>query len=177
MTAPDPAPGQPRYYRSFVSYQIPFRPSEPITFEESEGLVSYYIAHHDEAGRVVRFDKIQLVRAVKGTRACPLPTPIAPGAVVYFAATAGGPAGDPLEYGETEGLDEIFAGEVGPDGMTVNATLLRRERAFSDAYDYWPDGALKRRTMTKLGQPPAVTEHPSGRAQVGATTAREVEPV
>ena len=55
----------PRYYRWFASYEIPFRPVDPVVFAETEGLPGYYAAYYDRAGRVVRFDKIQLVRVTK----------------------------------------------------------------------------------------------------------------
>ena len=66
MTTNEPSvlrPSAPSYFRSFVSYEIPFRPDEPVHFADTEGLRSFYAAWRDPAGRVIRFDKVRLVRA------------------------------------------------------------------------------------------------------------------
>src|SRR5271166_3450859 len=79
----------PRYSRSFVSYEVPFRPDDPVKFADTEGLRSFYAAYHDPTGRVVRFDKVQLVRAEKAPRELELPVAEPPGATIYFEAVRG----------------------------------------------------------------------------------------
>ncbi len=154
----------PRYSRSFASYEVPFRPDEPIDFADTEGLKSFYASYHDQAGRVVRFDKVQLVRADNAAQEFELPIAAPPGAAVYFEvvrgpATPGLRLGARLDYPQTEHLTELYAGKVGPSGKTGQATLFRKEIAFSDTYDYWPTGHLRKRTMTGPDQPPSVTHY------------------
>ena len=139
-------PGQgPRYFRSFASYEIPFRPDEPVeAFSQTEGLKSFYRAFFDAEGRVHRFDKLLMVHAEKVDRDIKLSAKESPGATVYFEVvrdpqTRRLGVGKPLLYSETEQLAEFFAGEVDASGQTCRAVLLGREIAFSDTYDYWPD--------------------------------------
>src|SRR4051794_34619249 len=95
----------PQYYRSFAGYEIPFRPDEPVKFADTVGLRSFYTAYHDAAGRVIQFDKIQLVRAAKEPRQFPLAAARTPGAPIYFEVVHPGPAQEPtpgeeLDYRE-----------------------------------------------------------------------------
>ncbi len=153
IDAPVAPPTGPRYYRSFASYEIPFRPIEPVAFADTEGLRSFYVAYHDRSGRVVRFDKLRLVRVEKEPRTCALPTAREPGSAVYFAAVSNPSGGEPqlggqLAYPETEAHDEFFAGVVGPSGKDCKVTRLRREVAFTDTYAYWPGGRLRSRVKS-----------------------------
>lgn len=162
--SPVAPPAGPRYYRSFASYEIPFRPDDPVAFADTEGLRSFYVAYHDPAGRVVRFDKLRLVRAERVPREFGLPTAEEPGSVIYFEAVHD-PAtrdlrlGERLPYRETEPLDEFFAAQVDPSGRACRATLFRKEIAFSDAYEYWPTGRLQKRTMTGPDRPKSVAHY------------------
>jgi hypothetical protein len=161
--APIVTSASPQYYRSFRSYEIPFRPDEPIEFGETEGLRSFYVAHHDPCGRVVRFDKLRVVRLDPRRRQVQLPGTEEPGATVYFRGE-GDPArstqiGERLKYSETEPLSHFFVGKVGPLGQTFQATLYCREIAFSDRYEYWPNGRLKKRTMSGPDMPESVAEY------------------
>jgi hypothetical protein len=141
----------PRYYRSFASYKIPFEPDEPVEFADTAGLRSYYVAYHDAAGRVVRFEKVSLVRAEKEPREFALPAPEEPDATLYFRVVRDSASKEPclgeqLDYRQTESLTEFFAGKVDAPGKTCRAGLFRRESAFTEAYDYWPNSRLRKRT-------------------------------
>ena len=153
----------PCYYRSFISYDIPFRPDNLVEFADTAGLRSFYAAYRDAAGRVVRFEKLRLVRMDKEPRRFEVSAPEEDGNTVYFAvvrdpASRQTKLGKQLDYRETEPLDEFFAGKVDDGGRTYLATEFRKEIAFSEAYDYWPNGHLRQRTMTGPDQPPGV-EH------------------
>jgi antitoxin component YwqK of YwqJK toxin-antitoxin module len=49
--------GGPYYFAKFIGYQIPFQPSEEISYEEAKKRNTYYVAHFDEEGRIVSFSK------------------------------------------------------------------------------------------------------------------------
>src|SRR4051794_17253743 len=74
----------PRYYRSFVSYEVPFRPDGSLQFADTEGLRSFYVAYQDLAGGVVRFDKVRLVRLEGPSQEVELSKLEPPGTAVYF---------------------------------------------------------------------------------------------
>jgi len=50
-------PGMPYYYGSFSGYYRPYRPSEPLTFEDAIKRHSYYVAYYDEQEKVISFTK------------------------------------------------------------------------------------------------------------------------
>ncbi len=149
----------PRYFRSFAPYEIPFRPDEPVEdFADTEGLKSFYRAYFDSEVRVRQFDKLLLVRAEKEEREIVLSAKELPGSAVYFAVLRDPQpgVGKQLTYSNTEQLAEFFTGAVESSGQTCRAVLFQREIAFSDTYDYWPNGRLRTRTMTKKDHPPLV---------------------
>lgn len=148
-----------RYSRSFVSYEMPFRPNGVVSFAETEGLHSYYIAYYNDTGRVAQFDKILFVRLTTTPRDFRLESHTTPGTLVYFRKQADSadtdPAlGDQIPHAETETLTEFFVGTVGPNGETGTASLYRKQTAFSDSYEYWRNGQLRQRTMSRDGLPP-----------------------
>ena len=143
----------PRYYRWFASYEIPFRPVDPVAFADTEGLYGYYAAYHDLAGRVVRFDNIQLVRVSKEPWTPASSVVCKPGVAVYFTAVPGPSGGkripgDQIEYPEIEAFDEFFAGSIESSARTGTIALLRREDAFTDTYTYWPNGRMRSRVKS-----------------------------
>jgi hypothetical protein len=149
----------PRYYRWFASYEIPFRPVDPVTFADTEGLYGYYAAYRDLAGRVIRFDKIRLERVSKEPWTPPSSLAVEPGVAVYFTAVPGPSGGkripgDRIEYLEIEAIDEFFAGSIDPSTRTGTIALLRREVAFTDTYTYWPNGRMRSRVKSGPNQQP-----------------------
>ena len=164
INPPITRPTGPRYDRSFASYEIPFRPDDPAEFVDTAGLASFYVASHDPAGRVIQFDKLRLVRVGNPTRTLELTAPDKPGASVYFkvirdSAGREPDVGEQIDYQDTEHLQEFFAGNVARSGQTCQASLFRREIAFSEAYEYWPNGRLRKRAMTGPDQAPAVAHY------------------
>jgi hypothetical protein len=150
----------PCYYRSFASYAIPFRPEGALEFADTEGLRSFYVVFYDPVGRVTRFDKRQLVRVDDEPREVQLATHAEPGARLYFEPVQRRNArsvdvGNQCEYRDTEHLKDFFVGKVGPSGQT-DVVLFRRDVAFAEAYEYWPNGHLRKRVMTGPDQPPSV---------------------
>jgi hypothetical protein len=143
----------PCYYRWFASYEIPFRPVDPVAFADTEGLYGYYAAYHDLAGRVVRFDSIHLVRVTKEPWTPAPSVACKPGVAVYFTAVPGPSGGqrelgEQIEYAETEQCGEFFAGSIDSSTRTGTFALLRREVAFTDTYTYWPNGRMRSRVKS-----------------------------
>lgn len=140
-----------RYYRSFVSYEVPFQPEGEIPFAETEGLRSFYVAHHNSRGFRLQFMKILLVR--EGERIISLPEPEEPGSRIYFRVVRqnddSDEVGSRVEYSDTEGMTDIFEGRVGPSGRDCEAILFRREQVFKEIDSYWPNGALKSRSLRR----------------------------
>lgn len=178
MTGPADSPTDlvtgPTYYRSFASYEIPFRPVDPVPFAGTEGLRSFYVAYHDPAGRVVRFDKVQCVRASKDVQTLPMSGDAAAGSAVYFAAVADPSSGavrpgGMLGYGGTEDRGEFFAGVVGPTGNECTVTRMRRDVAFTDRYEYWPNGRLRSRVKSGPNQEPAGESYDDSGNRVSVT--------
>jgi len=153
----------PRYFRSFVSYEMPFRPDEPVEgFAETEGLKSFYRVYFAADDRVHQFDKLLMVRAEKEGRAVELSEKEAPGSAVYFEVdrdreTGEVSVGKRLKYPETEHIVEFVAGQADSSGRVCQTVVFKREIAFSDTYDYWPTGRLRLRTTIKTKHPPQAT--------------------
>ena len=151
----------PGYFRSFASYEIPFRPDEPIDFVDTEGLRSFYAAYRDAAGRLIRFDKVRLVRAENAPRPFALAAGEPPGATLYFKARRD-PAtlvprpGEQLDYKQTEPLNEFFVAQVDSTGRNCQATLF-------------PEGnRLLGRLRILAQQPSAEADHDQpGQATIG----------
>jgi hypothetical protein len=139
-----------RYYRSFISYEIPFQPESEIPFAATEGLRSYYIGSHDAEKRVVQFIKTFLIS--EDHRDIRLSEPEEPGTIIYFrldqpADGRFAEVGSRVDYADTEEMTEIFEGQVSDSGWDCRATLFRREPAFNDVYSYWPNGRLNTRIL------------------------------
>lgn len=49
--------GGPHYYRNWKSYQIPFKPIEPISFVQAKKLPVYYEAFFNEHKQIIKFTK------------------------------------------------------------------------------------------------------------------------
>jgi hypothetical protein len=47
----------PRYYGSFATYHIPFRPIEPLTQAEAKSWEAYYVAYFNTDGKILSFAK------------------------------------------------------------------------------------------------------------------------
>jgi hypothetical protein len=137
----------PRYYRSFASYYIPFRPVDELTYAQTEG-AAYSVAYHDAEGRVVSFAKVQLVRPSKDERLIPLAGGRAPGTRVYFA-----PDGtEPIGYADTADLPAYDVGTVGPSGLSVAVVRIEKRIALHDVYIYRSDGTLRERRTESGGR-------------------------
>jgi hypothetical protein len=165
---PDMRKYGPRYFRSFASYKIPLRPDGPIEFAGTEGLKSFYIAYYDSAERLIQFDKIWVVRAEKEPREIPLAESAEPGETIYFEAIASEPpaVGRPIRYADTESLDGFFAGIVDASGQMCQAIRYRKDLFFSDAYEYWPNGRMRKRIMNGGDKPQRVVEYDRDGKQV-----------
>jgi hypothetical protein len=143
------------YYRSFLSYRIPFAPEDKISYSETEGLRSFYIAYHNPSGLVVKFVKILLTRLEQAVTTVPKD---APKTVVFFAV-------DPnrrqpvlaktLRYSETEDMTEFFEGTILEPGRR-SLSLFRKDQAFKDSYVYWPNGRLRERVLLRMDKSKAV---------------------
>lgn len=45
------------YFKDWVSYKIPFKPYNRISYDEAKNRLTFYEAHYDSAGRIVSFKK------------------------------------------------------------------------------------------------------------------------
>ncbi len=136
-----------KYFRSWASYEIPMRPVDPVTYEGSEELASYYVARYDEHGRLVQLTKI--FREALLTRDHEMEMDFARGTRVYFEATPSAQPGQRISFAATEALDAYFRGVVADPGRHVKLELIRRTVFFSDEYAYWPNGTLRHRIAQK----------------------------
>ena len=167
----------PRYYRWFASYEIPFRPVDPVVFAETEGLAGYYAAYHDLAGRVARFDKVRLVRVAKEPWTPAPSVAWKPGVAVYFTAVpdSSGEKREPgkqIAYAETEACDDFFVAMVEPSATAGTIARLRREIAFTDSYTYWPNGEMRTRSKTLHGQPSVHEQYDAAGTRISEGTAQ-----
>jgi hypothetical protein len=143
-----------QYYKSWASYQIPMRPTDPVDFKQTETLDAFYLAAYDADGRLRRFTKYLVERAPVGRQ--PLAGSRPPHSILYFAAPSAtddapppklAPA-DEIDYPATEGLVSYFKGQVDDSGKALELERIRRRTFFVDEYVYWPNGKLKERVMT-----------------------------
>jgi hypothetical protein len=143
------------YFRSFASYRIPFEPEDELSFAETEGLNSYYVARFDLNGRLVEFDKI-LLQKLESRATDVRKKNDSPMRVLFMAERRGGAVevGREIAYAETEELAEFFMSELAPHPKTL--TLFRRELALQDRYSYWPNGVLAQRVLHRMDQSVAV---------------------
>jgi hypothetical protein len=136
-----------KYFRSWASYEIPMRPVDPVTYEGSEELASYYVGSYDERGRLVRLTKV--FREVLLTRNIEMETDLAPGTRLYFEATPSAQPGQRISFSATEALDAYFRGVVVEPGRYVELEMISRTIFFGDEYAYWPNGTLRHRIAQK----------------------------
>jgi hypothetical protein len=50
-------PGSIAYFGTWAGYRVPFVPRDPITREQALQRQTYYVAHYNQAGQLVRFEK------------------------------------------------------------------------------------------------------------------------
>lgn len=140
-----------QYFKSWASYQIPIRPTQPISYHETESLISYYLGDYDEGGQLVRFTKF--LRKSTPDGAVPIKGGHPIGGVLYFSAEPHGQmgysVGDPLTFEKTANLTVYYKGNVKPGDQMAKLELIQTELFFVDDYSYWPNGHLKSRTMQK----------------------------
>src|SRR4051812_1665221 len=101
------------YFRSFVSYRIPFQPEDEISYAETEGLNSYYVGRYDREGRLVEFEKILLQKLE--SRDMDVQKEYGSPVRLFFAAEQHGSAlnaGRELAYAETERLPGFYMTEL-----------------------------------------------------------------
>lgn len=148
----------PRYYRSFASYHIPFRPIDEMTYPETEGLAAYYVVFRDFAERVVRFTKIQVEQLRPGHEFyMALQPPASPGTMVYFAVTDQSERfpnrDDQIQYSDTLDRREYYTGIIEFDRTEAKVVRVKKQEVFTDEYEYWPSGQLRKRVTSRPGQP------------------------
>jgi len=138
------------YYLSFAGYRIPPNLQGPIPFEMTEKLASFYLARHEDGGRLLWFAKIlvesQDGRPWRGAEAR------RPGSRLFVEADVGSEGfelAQAISYPTTKGRAAYFQVEVGPDGFEGWAELLCRKVVFADFYTYGSNGRLRQRKLVK----------------------------
>ena len=148
------------YSQSFAGYHIPPKLQSRIPFEKTEGLASFYLARHEDRGRLLWFAKILVEKQSPRPRRSGEPRP--PDSRLFFEATVGSESdevGAPITYTATEHRATYFQVEVGPEGRKGPAELLCRKVFFVDLYTYWPGGALRQRKLVRNDESFSVWEY------------------
>jgi hypothetical protein len=138
------------FFRSFAAYDIPLRPQDPISFEDTKALSSYCLVQFEPEGRISSFTKIILER--QGSGELPLAERFEPGAVMFFKESAPGEEMQRLlsksvPYSETQNQEAYYRGTVASSGRGLCWELLARKVLFKETYKYHPDGKLKERVV------------------------------
>lgn len=136
-----PAEAGHRYFRSWSSYQMPVKPTDPVAYEQSEDAVSLYRGEFDADGRLVRFTK--LFREAQ-------PADIGgvePGTGYHEAQPDGRDfrPGNPITFRDTENRRAYFK-TVSVEGVPT-LWLVTVAVEFDHHYSYWPNGALREHTL------------------------------
>jgi hypothetical protein len=141
------------YFRSFLSYRIPFEPEGEISFAETERLGSYYVAHSGPDGRLRQFEKILLTRV---QRLDSIVLRQSADQRRYFTVRRRREGalelGAQVTYAETERWTEFLQAEESQPGTAAELWLMRRMEVLRDRYSYWPTGVLRDRTLTRMDQ-------------------------
>lgn len=139
-----------QYFISWASYQIPMRPTGPVTYIETEWLVSYYLGKYDTDGNLVRFTKF--LRELRPTGQMRKPDQQAPKAkyfeVIESADNQSKP-GREIPYSGTEGRASYFRVLHGVLSQQPPLELVLQTVFFEDEYSYWPNKTLKSRVTKK----------------------------
>lgn len=142
-----------QYYKSWVSYRIPVRPVDPINFSDTESLVAFYLGYHDKKGFLKRFVKYLIESEDLGEVALSKEMP--PNSILYYEAPPPGTdwkrfvLDKELKYLETENLASYIKAEVSRSIRFLKLQRIERIIVFTDEYEYWPNGKLKHRVLTK----------------------------
>lgn len=143
--------GQKQYYKSRVSYQIPIRLVDPIDYEQTESLRSFYLAEWTKSGQLAYV--IKYITDSEPAKSLYIIEPKPPGASLYFEATPSrrtqANPGKEINYLETEGQNLYFKAKVDESGHRIGFDKVRRKIFFKDEYSYWPDGSLKDRILSR----------------------------
>jgi len=160
------------YYRSFAGYRIPPQLQDPIPFEMTEELASFYLARHEDRERLLWFAKILVER--RNDREWRSAEKRRPGSRLFFAAEVGSEhfeLAQPISYPATKGRAGYFQVQVGPDGFEGRAELLCRKVVFADFYTYGPSGRLRQRKLVKDDEGYSVWRYDDRGNVVGQSTA------
>src|SRR5438445_111655 len=95
---------QVQLFCSFSSYGLPKQHTEPISWEQTEGLSSFCLVRYQENHLVESFAKVLLQRVEEGQ--LPWPQPTTPGTVLYALARSGQQPGFGVPYQQTLADDE-----------------------------------------------------------------------
>lgn len=140
-----PAERGHRYFRSWVSYQMPVKPTDPVAYEQSEDAVSLYRGEFDADGRLVRFTKL-----FREAQALGPATGEPAGVGDYREALPDGRGlrpGNRIDFRDTENQPAYFKVESVEGVPTLRLITVSVE--FDHHYSYWPNGALREHTLAK----------------------------
>lgn len=166
-----------KYYRTFSSYRIPFKPQGELEYSETKGLKSFYIGYHDTNGCLIQFVKLLLERI--STASVSLTRRGEPGQEVFFRVQRGcngegTGVGDPIDYAATETSTEFFQGTLDASGTSAQLFLMRKEQVFRDFYLYEPSGRPKVRLLLRRNSGTSVWYFDEkGKPHAGDTAASE----
>ena len=154
-----------QHYRTWIGYAIPVQPDQPVEYGATRDDAVIYRGTRDDNGNLVSFTKRRRVReAVSST--IEMPASANPGERVFLQAltkAVGFEPGEFVEFASTAESDAYYDGIVGPDGRTVQLTLVKQLEVMRDEYVYDgtelvartvrnPDGKVTRMTFDR-GRP------------------------
>ncbi|WP_349591923.1 hypothetical protein [Azospirillum argentinense] len=142
---------QKQYFRSWVSYSIPMKPRDPISYADTVDSISYYIGYFDRGGRLIRF--IKYIRQEQDADIINFSDRINGDRATYYEAlrieNEKYRIGSRIDFERTEGLDAYFKIYSQNNTKGRHPYLVVTHTEFDDKYEYWPNGKLKTRTIVK----------------------------
>lgn len=151
VDSPTPASARHQYFESWVSYSIPVRPSRPISYADTENLASFYLATIDRRGQLLKF--VKYWKKIEKIRKEELEGASAASGYLYFTEAESNSGkvsrGLPIPYAQTEQRTRYIRGTLHQGSALLELELVQIKYLSVDEYEYWPNGSLRMRRLTK----------------------------
>jgi hypothetical protein len=137
-----------QYFKGWSSYLIPRKPSDPINYEDTANLASFYLGIYNEKNQLIKFIKYYKEVTDFGDHKV---GKIRQGNATQYFMIKDSKIGENILYVQTEGLDSYLSGEVNEDNSSINMKYIKIVILFIDEYEYWPNNIIKERIQKKDG--------------------------
>jgi hypothetical protein len=141
--------GEPNieYFGSFSGYGHELKPIMPLSFEQTRDAAAYLEVERDRYGYVAILRSIGTTRIPGQAISHPIASPRPAGTKIFFrvnrvAENDETQVGDEIEYGQTRGLREYFAGLVDETNSRVSLRQYQRDETFCERYEHDVYGRL-----------------------------------